>query len=122
MEKARSIIIVEDEVLVSMSLSMELRNAGFIIYGCAATGKKAIELVDENPPDIILMDIHLSGELNGLETAADIRSRHSLPIIFMTGYSDKIFINSLSSAEKTDYIVKPAITADLILKINKMLL
>ena len=121
MKQSIKVLIVEDEVILAMALSLDLQKYGFIVCGKASTGEKAVELALSCVPDIILMDINLSGSMNGIDAAAEIRLHQYFPVIFMTGYSEENLIYQLSSAEKTDYIIKPVITADLIQKIEKML-
>jgi len=107
MAKAR-IMIVEDEVVVAMELAETLKSLGYSISATVSKGEDAITMAEYAPPDLVLMDIKLSGKVDGIEAASRIRERHDIPVIFMTAYADD---NTLSRAKVTQpfgYLVKPA--------------
>jgi DNA-binding LytR/AlgR family response regulator len=104
---AKKIVVVEDESIVSKDIQQSLKKLGYIVVGAAATGEKAIELVDEFEPDLVLMDIMLKGQMSGIDAAGVIKERHSIPVIYLTAYADE---NTLSKAKVTEpygYIIKP---------------
>ncbi|MBF0553858.1 MAG: response regulator [Nitrospirae bacterium] len=104
--KAR-ILVVEDESIVAMSIKDKLLDLGFTVTGIASTGEDAIKKVEEAPPDLILMDIVLKGELDGVGTASIIHSRFDIPVVYLTAFSDD---NTLAKAKHTKpygYILKP---------------
>ncbi|MGY8927739.1 MAG: response regulator [Flavobacteriales bacterium] len=104
---AKNIVVVEDESIVSKDIQQSLKKLGYNVVGAAATGEKAIELVDEFEPDLVLMDIMLKGQMSGIDAAGVIKSRHSIPVIYLTAYADE---NTLSKAKVTEpygYIIKP---------------
>ena len=104
---AKNIIVVEDESIVSKDIQQSLKKLGYIVVGAAASGEKAIELVDEFEPDLVLMDIMLKGQMSGIDAAGVIKQRHSIPVIYLTAYADE---NTLSKAKVTEpygYIIKP---------------
>lgn len=107
MSSKPTILIVEDEMIVSMQLSRELARKGYAICGQAVTGEQAIALAREKSPDLIMMDIGLAGSLDGIETAKMIRAFLKSPIIFMTGYSEKEVLERALSLESTDHLSKP---------------
>ena len=82
----RKVLIVEDEAIVAMALSRALPRFGYEICRVLASGEEALTFVETLLPDLILMDIHLLGAMDGIETAARIRAHHAMPIVFMTGY------------------------------------
>jgi CheY-like chemotaxis protein len=82
----KRILLVEDEAFVAMSLSRALPRLGYQICRVLASGEEALESVETDQPDLILMDIHLVGAWDGIQTAERIRVRHNMPIVFMTGY------------------------------------
>lgn len=86
MTTTKKILIVEDEAIVAMALSRTLPRFGYHICRVFASGEEALEGVDTEKPDIVLMDIHLVGALDGIQTAERIRARLDIPIVFMTGY------------------------------------
>ncbi len=106
MENA-NIMIVEDEVITAMNLKAELNSMGY--EGCkfVTTGAAAIKNVEQAKPDIVLMDIILHGEINGIEAAKEIHSRHNIPIIFITGCEDEGTRKLAEAADPVGYFVKP---------------
>jgi len=108
-----NVFIVEDENIVAKDIEKSLKKLGYNVVGVAATGQKAIELCGEKLPDIILMDIMLKGDINGIEAATRIKESYNIPVIFLTAYADE---NTLSKAKVTEpyaYIIKPFKEIDL---------
>ena len=104
---AKNIVVVEDESIVSKDIQQSLKKLGYNVVGAAATGEKAIELVDKFEPDLVLMDIMLKGQMSGIDAAGAIKKRHNIPVIYLTAYADE---NTLSKAKVTEpygYIIKP---------------
>jgi len=112
MEKAR-IFIVEDEALVARDIEISLGDLGFAVSGTASSGEKAIIKVGENRPDLVLMDIMLKGEMNGIETASEIRARFNIPVIYLTAHADEEMFQSAKLTEPFGYILKPFEERDL---------
>lgn len=106
MEPAK-ILIVEDEFIIAEKLSVDLSDIGYKITGIASSGDEAIRSVAANPPDLIIMDIHIDGEIDGIETTKRIHDEMAIPVIYLTGLTDpKIF----QKARKTNpicYLSKP---------------
>ena len=86
MNNQKSILIVEDEVMLSAWLKIQLEDEGYEVCGSFTTGEEAVEFVKETKPDVILMDINLVGKIDGIEAAEVITEKSNIPIIFMTGY------------------------------------
>jgi len=108
-----NVLVVEDESIVSKDIQYSLKKLGYNVVGVAATGHKAIELCGEKLPDIILMDIMLKGDINGIEASTRIKEVYNIPVIFLTAYADE---NTLSKAKVTEpyaYIIKPFKEIDL---------
>jgi CheY-like chemotaxis protein len=103
----KRVLIVEDEIITAMSLQHLLELWGYGICGQASSGKEAVEIANSKKPDIVLIDISLSGDTNGIEVAKQIRSRFSIPFIFMTGYSDKETMEEIKEMEPAGCFVKP---------------
>ncbi|MDR3610008.1 MAG: response regulator [Ignavibacteriaceae bacterium] len=102
-----SILIVEDEKIVAMDIAGSLKSEGYEVSGIVASGQEAIEQVEKNPPDLILMDIRIKGEIDGIQTAEIIQDQNDIPIVYLTAYADE---NTLSRAKITapyGYIIKP---------------
>jgi two-component system, response regulator PdtaR len=106
MEKTK-ILVVEDEFVTATALQVSLEGLGFEVVGTADTGEDAIRSAEELKPDIILMDIQLIGEMNGIQAAAIIKEKSGIPVIFLTGQSDDATIGKALESEPFGYIVKP---------------
>jgi AmiR/NasT family two-component response regulator len=101
------ILIVEDERLVAEDLRDCLTHFGYDVVGIVASGEKAIDRVAELRPDLVLMDIHLSGQIDGVTAGGVIRMRHGTPVVYLTAFSND---QTLARARETDafgFIVKP---------------
>lgn len=101
------ILIVEDEPVISMYLTTIVKKFGYDIVSEAATGEEAIGLSRQLKPDLILMDIKLSGSMDGITAARWIKMEFSIPSIFITAYTDGDLIERARYAEPLGYIVKP---------------
>ena len=106
MKKAQ-IMVVEDEGIVSEDIQKSLQNLGYTVSAAVDSGEEALVKAAESPPDLVLMDIVLKGELDGIETAAQIRSRFNIPIIYLTAYTDVKTLERAKMTEPFGYIVKP---------------
>jgi PAS domain S-box-containing protein len=104
---APRILVVDDEIIIARDLESRLRNMGYEVVGIASSGVEAIGLAGEFLPDLILMDIVLKGEMDGIEAAAEIRKRFRLPLIYVTAYTDDQTLARAQVTEPFGYIVKP---------------
>ena len=107
MERKKKILIVEDEAINALSLSSKLKSLGYDVCELAATGEQAIKDVEKERPDLILMDIILSGEMDGIEAAREIRVRYDIPIIFLTGYYDEGILDETKGVASSAILLKP---------------
>lgn len=82
-----SALIVEDEAISALAMTGMIEDAGWSVTGIAASGELALEMLERRLPDVVLMDIQLKGELNGIEVAAIINETRGIPVIFTTAYS-----------------------------------
>ena len=82
--KKSKILIVEDEGIVALDLESRLRGMGYIVVGVADSGEEAIQEATETHPDLVLMDIRLKGDVDGIEAAEVIRARLDIPVIYLT--------------------------------------
>lgn len=101
------ILIVEDEVIIGADLAMRLKQLGYHVIDTVQTGEQAIEEVKKTRPDIVLMDIILAGEMDGIETADRIRSIDQIPIVFVTAYADEERLRKAKLTLPFGYILKP---------------
>lgn len=106
MKKIR-ILLVEDEAIIAYNLSMELELEGYTICGCVACGNNAIQKSREENPDLILMDISLQGDMDGILTMEKIRKQQDIPVIFMTGYSQPELSEQAEKLNPLGYFSKP---------------
>jgi len=108
------ILIVEDNTIVAEDIKVRVERMGYHVTDCVTRGETAIKSVDKNTPDLILMDIKLKGDLNGIETSSSIHaSRHDIPVIYLTAYADEETLERAKRTEPFGYIVKPFEDKDL---------
>ncbi len=100
------ILVVEDEVIVAEDIRRTLQNQGYAVPSTVTSGEDAIKKAKENNPDLALMDIFLQGEMDGIETAKQMRSL-DIPVIYLTAYSDKKILERAKITEPFGYIIKP---------------
>lgn len=101
-----SILVVEDEKITAEHIKMGLENGGYQVVGMVVSGKEAIQKVEEEQVDLVLMDIHLKGEMDGIQAAEEIRNRYGIPVIFLTAYSDEDTVQRAKITEPSGYIIK----------------
>lgn len=104
----KKIFIVEDDMIIQMFIERILSNLGLVIIGEARSGDEILEfLATEEQPDFILMDIGLAGDKDGIETAQIINSNYNIPIIFLTGNSDRSTLERAQKTRPIGFINKP---------------
>ena len=108
-----NVLVVEDESIVSKDIQHSLKKLGYNIVGSSATAEKAIELAKSEHPDVVLMDIMLKGEMNGIKAADEIRKSCAIPVIFLTAYADESTLSKAKVTEPYGYILKPFKEIDL---------
>jgi len=106
MEKAR-ILIVEDEAIIAMEIENQLLSLGYEVTSIVDTGEKAIEKAEEDKPDLMLMDIRIKGEMDGIDTAELIRSNFKIPVIFSTAHLDEEKVERAKQTLPFGYLLKP---------------
>lgn len=107
------IFIVEDERIVAKDIERTLKALDYLVVGSVASGAAALAALETITPDLILMDVMLKGELDGIQTAELIRQRRSIPIIFLTAYADDNTLQRAKITEPFGYILKPFDERDL---------
>ena len=107
------ILVVEDEHIVAMGLRAMLRNLGYTVTGVASSGKDAISKAESTFPDVVLMDIMLKGDMDGVDAAKEIRERFNVPVVYLTAYSDNNILERAKKTEPFGYIIKPFDEKDL---------
>jgi CheY-like chemotaxis protein len=116
------ILIVEDQTIVALNIKSQLKNMGYAVPGTAVSGEEAIKEAELTNADLVLMDIMLKGDMDGIEAARIIKSRFGTPVIYLTACTD---FETLERAKQTDpegYISKPFKEEDLCKNIEDALL
>jgi signal transduction histidine kinase len=103
----KSILVVEDESITAMRILSSLEKMGYAVTLPVFSAEEAIEMAKENKPDLVLMDINLRGEKDGIEAAGQIRSRFNIPVIYVSANSDNKMIKRIKKTEPFGYIIKP---------------
>lgn len=106
MSKAK-IMVVEDEWIIANDIKDCLVDMGYWVTAIAASGEDALARVEEDPPDLILMDIVLKGAMNGIETARAIRAKRDIPVIYLTAYDNQFLVDQAKQTENFGYLLKP---------------
>ena len=101
------ILIVEDERVVANALARNLEGLGYQVVSAVASGEEALTKAEETRPDLVLMDIRLEGEMDGIEAAGLITSRFDIPVIFVTAYADRNVLAKAKITEPYGYLIKP---------------
>lgn len=101
------ILVAEDDYIIAKELSLILEGLGFGVMDVLDSGEKILERLLTDKPDLILLDIHLAGQLTGIQTAEAIRKKYSVPFLFLTALSDIQTLNQAKLTEPYAYLVKP---------------
>jgi two-component system, cell cycle sensor histidine kinase and response regulator CckA len=102
-----NILVVEDEKIVAADIASTLEGLGYSVPGVVSSGEEAIRRVNELHPDLVLMDIMLDGQMDGVQAARLMRQRFRIPVVFLTAYADGDSLNRARVSEPFGYIVKP---------------
>jgi two-component SAPR family response regulator len=101
------ILFVEDEAISILSMKVDLNKAGFQDISTVSSGERALDFMKNNHVDLILMDVGLAGNLNGIETSEQIREFSDVPIIFISGYSNPEMKEIAARVSPIAFLVKP---------------
>jgi CheY-like chemotaxis protein len=107
------VLIVEDDMIISLVVENMVKELGHEVVGKAVSGEEAIELANKEKPEILLMDIRLKGEMDGIDTVAKINETINPKVIYLTGNSDRLNFERAKDTNFTDLIVKPFTIGDL---------
>ena len=100
-------LIVEDEALIAEELRERLSRLGFSVIATVDSADESVAIATRERPDLILMDIRLKGEKDGVEAAREIRQQVDLPIVYLTAYSDRVTVDRAKKSEHDGFILKP---------------
>ncbi len=112
------ILVVDDESLISMALNDQLEYLGHEVVGTASSGAEAVALAEAHQPDMVLMDVHLGGDMDGLDAAGEINARRATPIVILTGFPDKALVERGRSRGVVAHLLKPIDIEDLRLAVE----
>ncbi len=113
MEKKARILVVEDEGLVAEDIARILQNFGYDVLAIVSSGEEAVKIVEDVLPDLVLMDIMLEGDINGIDAAGQIYSRFDIPVVYLTAYGDEDGLHKVKKTDPFGYMLKPFEERDL---------
>lgn len=102
-----NLMLVEDERVIAFDLKNQLQSFGYKVGAVLASGEQAVRRVGEVAPDLVLMDIHLEGPLDGIDAALQIQSQHRVPVVFLTAYAEDDTLRRALDCRPFGYLVKP---------------
>jgi PAS domain S-box-containing protein len=105
--RKKRIMVVEDEAITAMRIVSSLEKMGYALTSAVFSAEEAIEKAADEKPDLVLMDIVLRGEKDGIEAAGQIQSRFNIPVVYITAHSDEKILKRIKKTEPFGYIVKP---------------
>ena len=105
--KKEKILVVEDEMIVAMDIERGLKGLGYEVPAVVDNGEEAIKASEEHKPDLVLMDIQIKGDMDGIETAQVIWEKFRIPVIFLTAYADDKTLEKAKRTEPFGYVLKP---------------
>lgn len=109
----KRVLIVEDDMIISLVIENMVKELGHEVIGKATSGSEAIDIALENAPDLILMDIRLKGEMDGIEAVTHIKEKINTAVIYLTGNSDRVNYDRARATNFIDLITKPFTISDL---------
>jgi len=101
------ILVVEDEWIIANDIKDSLVEMGYRVTAIASSGEEAMASVEEEEPDLMLMDIVLKGKMTGIDVARAIRARRNIPVIFLTAYDNQYMVDEAKRIENAGYLLKP---------------
>jgi len=113
MAAGKKVFIVEDNPVISEILTEKVRRMGYSVCGPARSGEEAIESCRTFCPDLVIMDITLEGDMDGIEAGMQIKKQFNIPFVFVSAYSESEVPGRMKEAEPAGYIVKPFSDNDL---------
>ncbi|MBD3182005.1 response regulator [Candidatus Poribacteria bacterium] len=107
------ILVVEDEGIVAQHIKKILERIGYTVSKLVSSGEKAIDFIKQERPNLVLMDIMLKGQMDGIDTAQQIRNKFNIPVVYLTAYADNGTLQRAKQTEPYGYLVKPFQEKDL---------
>lgn len=106
-------LIIEDETLIAEELRERLSRLGIMVIAAVSSGEEGVEIATSERPDLVLMDIRLSGKKDGVQAAREIRERVDIPIVYLTAHSDRRTVVRANKTEHDGFILKPFLRKEL---------
>jgi DNA-binding response OmpR family regulator len=100
-------LIVEDETLIAEELRERLSSLGFSVIAAVSSAEEGVAIAIAERPELVLMDIRLRGEKDGVQAAREIREQIDVPIVYLTAYSDEITVERAKKSEHDGFVLKP---------------
>jgi PAS domain S-box-containing protein len=107
------ILVVEDTAVTALDIASRLASLDYAVEGPVPSGEEAVQRVSASQPDLVLMDIRLSGDMDGVEAAAEIRARYGTPVIYLTAYADDETLRRAKTTDPYGYVGKPIVWEEL---------
>jgi CheY-like chemotaxis protein len=101
------ILVVEDENIIALNIKKKLKSFGYTVPAIVSTAEDAIKMTEITFPDLILMDVMLKGEMNGVQAIEEIRKKFDIPVIYLTAYSDDEVLERAKLTQPYGYVLKP---------------
>jgi CheY-like chemotaxis protein len=101
------ILLVEDDDIIAKVIDWRLKNLGYTVCGRASTGAEAMELVVKHKPDLVLMDINIKGDIDGIDTAGMIKKGFNIPVVYVTSHFDGPILERAKATKPDGFIIKP---------------
>lgn len=103
----KKVLVVEDEMIIALLIERMVSNLGHQVIDKVTSGEAAVKVAEEQDPDIILMDIRLQGEMDGIEAMLKIRERKNIPVIYISGNTDMVYQEKIKKTDYVDFLSKP---------------
>jgi CheY-like chemotaxis protein len=107
MTASTQILLVEDEAIVALHLGQQLAKLGYMVTAVAGSGEDALRHIETRRPDVVLMDIHIQGPIDGIETTSRIPPNLQVPVIYLTAHSGQTTLERARATKPYGYLVKP---------------
>jgi CheY-like chemotaxis protein len=108
-----TVLVVEDDIVIGNLIENRLRKLGYAVCGIVNSGEEAIIRATEQKPDLVLMDIQLAGDIDGIAASRIIHNQQSIPIIYLTSFADDYTLDRAKRTDPAGYIMKPFSDDDL---------
>ncbi|MFW6222429.1 MAG: response regulator, partial [Bacteroidota bacterium] len=105
--KNKKILVVEDVNNIEIDVRNRLEEMGYMVQSIVLSAEKAFESIENETPDLVLMDIKLDGKINGIEAARQIQDNYSVPVVFLSGENDKKLLRETVEAGAFGFVSKP---------------